>query len=112
MSNKATAAKQIRTLRGAHSFLRRLRVSANGTLLENINDYNRTHQMFKMLTSIHNRDNGHIEGFGYRSDAESCKDPVVVHAAASLQGIARQSYQTVGFKLLSGVVNQPKFSPL
>ena len=68
--------------------------------------------MFAMLTSVHNRDNGDTEGFGYISDADGGKDPAFPYTDATLPGIAGQSYQTVGFKLLSGVLNQPKFIPL
>ena len=42
--------KYLRPLQGGHSFFRRMRISANGPLLEDF-DYNRTHQMFEMLTS-------------------------------------------------------------
>ena len=106
--NNGTALKMLRPLQGAYSFFRRLRVSAGGALLEDF-DYNRTHQMFESLTSVHNRDNGDIEGFGYRSDTVA---PDVAHTEASLPGVSSGSYQTVGFKLLSGIFNQPKMLPL
>ena len=76
---------------GTH-FFRRLRISANGALIEDF-DYNRTHQMFEMLTSSHHRDNQAIEGFGYRSDSDP--DPTFTHSVSSLTGIVRGSYQTV-----------------
>ena len=41
--------KYLRPLQGAHSFFRRMRISCAGSLLEDF-DYNRTHQMFEMLT--------------------------------------------------------------
>ena len=108
VNNDADAAKFVRPLQGAHSFIRRCRISANGALVEDF-DYNRTHQMFEMLTSGHNRDNGDIEGFGYRSDSV---EPGVTQTEALLPGIAGGSSQTVGMKLCSGLMNQSKMLPL
>jgi len=65
--------------------------------------------MFEVLTSVHNRDNDDIENFGYRADSVQ---PGTAHTAATLPGIAGGSYQTVGFKLCSGILNQPKMLPL
>lgn len=100
--------KYVRPLQGGHSFFRRLRISCNGALCEDF-DYNRTHQMFEILTSKHNRENGEIEGFGYRSDTV---EPGVAHTEQTLPGISSGTSQTVGFKLCSGLLNQPKFLPL
>ena len=108
VNNDATATKFVRPLQGAHSFIRRCRISANGALVEDF-DCNRTHKMFEMLTSGHNRDNGDIEGFGYRSDSV---EPGVTQTEALLPGIAGGSYQTVGMKLCSGLMNQSKMLPL
>lgn len=108
VNNDADAAKFVRPLQGGHSFFRRLRVSANGALVEDF-DYNRTHQMFEMLTSVHNRDNDMIEGLGYRSDSVA---PGGTHDLNTLPGIAGGSYQTIGMKLCSGLLNQSKMLPL
>ena len=109
VNNDADAAKMLRTLQGPHSFFRRLRISAGGALLEDISDYNKVHHMFEVLTSVHNRDNDDIEGFGHRSDTVA---PGVAHSTTTLPGIAGGSSQTVGFKLCSGVFSQPKLIPL
>ena len=108
--NKGAAAEMLRPLQGAYSFFRRLRITANGALVEDVSDYNRVHQMFEVLTSVHNRDNDDIEGFGYRSDTVA---PGVAHtdATGTLPGIAGQSHQTVSFKLCSGLFSQPKMIP-
>ena len=106
--NNGDAVERLRPLQGAYSFFRRLRITANGALLEDF-EYNRTHQMFESLTSVHNRDNGDIEGFGYRSDTVA---PDVAHTTSTLPGIMGGSYQTVGFKLCSGIMNQSKLLPL
>jgi hypothetical protein len=109
VNNDSTATKMLRPLSGAWSFFRRIRIMCQGTLIEDF-DYNRTHQMFEMLTSGHNRDNDDIEGFGYRSDSVQ---PGVAHSATTLPGIAGGgASQTVGFKILSGIFNQSKMLPL
>ena len=109
VNNDSDAAKFVRPLQGAWSFFRRMRISAGGALVEDF-DYNRTHQMFEMLTSVHNRDNEDAENWGYRSDTVA---PNANHSAATLPGIAGGgAKQTVGFKLLSGLFNQPKYLPL
>ena len=108
VNNDATAAKMLRTISGGWSFFRRIRIMCQGTLIEDF-DYNRTHEMFEVLTSVHNRDNDDIENFGYRADTEA---PGVAHTIATLPGIAGSSYQTIGFKLCSGILNQPKMLPL
>ena len=70
VNNEATGVtKNLRPLQGGHSFFRRMRISCAGSLLEDF-DYNRTHQMFEMLTAADNRNNDMIEGFGYRSDTK------------------------------------------
>ena len=100
--------KYVRPLQGGHSFFRRLRISAGGALVEDF-DYNRTHQMFEILTSNHNRDNNDIMGFGYRADTVS---QLVDHTEDTLPGIPSGSSQTVGFKLCSGLMSQSKMLPL
>ena len=108
VNNSTDTAKFVRPLQGGHSFIRRLRISAGGNLVEDF-DYNRTHQMFEILTSTHNRDNNDIMGFGYRSDTVS---QLSSHSAVTLPGIAGTQSQTVGFKLCSGLLSQSKMLPL
>ena len=108
VNNDADASKMVRTLSGPHSFFRRMRIMCQGTLIEDF-DYNRTHEMFEMMTSLHNRDNDDIEGFGYRSDSVA---PGLAHTTNDLPGIPGGSYHQVGMKLCSGILNQPKMLPL
>ena len=108
VNNDATSTKMLRTISGGWSLFRRIRIMCQGTLIEDF-DYNRTHEMFEVLTSLHNRDNDDIENFGYRADTVA---PGTAHSVTSLPGIAGSSYQTVGFKLCSGILNQPKMLPL
>ena len=109
VNGDATDTKMLRTISGGWSFFRRIRIMCQGTLIEDF-DYNRTHEMFEVLTSVHNRDNDDIEFFGYRADTVA---PGVAHTTTSLPGIkGAGGYQTVGFKLCSGILNQPKMLPL
>ena len=101
-------AKMLRTISGAWSFFRRMRIMCQGTLIEDF-DYNRTCEMFEVLTSVHNRDNDDIENFGYRADT---LPPATAHTVDTLPGIAGGSHQTVGMKLCSGLSNQLKMLPL
>ena len=108
VNNDIDPQKYVRPLQGAHSFFRRCRISSNGQLVEDF-DYNRTHQMFEMLTSSHNRENVDVEGFGYRSDTI---EPHATHNAATLPGFKGGHHHTVGMKLCSGILNQSKMLPL
>jgi hypothetical protein len=109
VNGDATETKMLRTISGGWSFFRRIRIMCQGTLIEDY-DYNRTHEMFEVLTSVHNRDNDDIENFGYRADTVA---PGVAHTTATLPGIkGAGGYQTIGFKLCSGILNQPKMLPL
>ena len=108
VNNDSDANKRLRPISGAWSFFRRMRVMCQGTLIEDF-DYNRTCEMFEVLTSLHNRDNDDIENFGYRADT---LPPGENHTTNTLPGIPGQSYQTVGMKLCSGLLNQPKMLPL
>ena len=109
VNGDATETKMLRTISGGWSFFRRIRIMCQGTLIEDY-DYNRTHEMFEVLTSVHNRDNDDIENFGYRADTVA---PGVAHTTSTLPGIkGAGGYQTIGFKLCSGILNQPKMLPL
>ena len=108
VNNDSDANKRLRPISGAWSFFRRMRVMCQGTLIEDF-DYNRTCEMFEVLTSLHNRDNDDIENFGYRADT---LPPGENHTVNTLPGIQGSSYQTVGMKLCSGLLNQPKMLPL
>ena len=63
----------LRTLSGPWAFFRRLRVLCQGQLIEDIDYYNKVHQMFDVLQSEHVRNNEDIEGFGHRYDSKASK---------------------------------------
>ena len=61
LNNNGAAGHQ---LGGPFSFFSRVRLLAGGTMVEDIMDYNRVHNMFSELSSSNNKRNEDIEGFG------------------------------------------------
>jgi len=106
-NSNATAACLLRTISGPWSFFRRVRILAGGQILEDMDDYNRIHEIFHVMQDPWNRLNDDIEGFGGRIDSLGA-----VITAAGYPGIAGGSQRVVMFKMMSGVLNQDKFLPI
>ena len=68
LRNNEVSALRVRPLGGPHLFFRRARVMVNGMVAEDIQDYNRNHEMFLSMMPDHVRDNIDCEGFGHRWD--------------------------------------------
>jgi hypothetical protein len=96
--------KKLRPLGAVHAFFRRLRVTMRGVVIEDIQDYNRVHEMFNILQTKGARANDRTEGFGYNQDIEE------LDTSGLLPGIT--NYQTVCFKPLCGLFMQGKYLPL
>ena len=121
---KNLEAQPLRTLSGPWSFFRRMRVLCQGQLLEDIDYYNRTHQMFDVLQAKHVRDNEDVEGFGIRYDSDYGKSliehPIVKDSGTIIDNpfdvhfmsIERLESKTVSFTPLSGVLSQGKLLPM
>ena len=118
-STNAKAANRLRPMGGQWSFFSRIIILAGGQILEDIDLYNRVHDMFNNFTAEGSRYNDYSEGFG--NVWEGTVDPNALSGAAnnaaavsavSLVGIPGASYQTVLFKPLSGILNQRKYLPL
>ena len=71
INNETAAGKPLRTLGGPWSVFRRMRCLIGGSLIGDIDYYNRVHEMIHVLTSNSNRENDDVEGFGYRWDSRS-----------------------------------------
>ena len=86
-----------------------MRVLSGGVVLEDLDMYHRTHEMFSIFTSEGSRINDLSEGFcntwEYKSDAKTV-------TSLQMGGINPSGSMTVSFKLLSGLLRQPKFIPL
>ena len=64
VNNETTATKILRPISGPWSFFRRARCLVGGAIVDDIDYYNRVHEMLHILTSKANRDNDSSEGFG------------------------------------------------
>ncbi len=76
----------------------------SGVVIEDIQDYNRVHEMFSILQTPHARSNERAEGFGGNDDIEKLNTPTL------LSGIT--NFQTVCFKPLAGMFMQSRYLPL
>ena len=86
---------------GAWFPFRRMRVICGGQILEDIDNYNRLHEMFDMMKSSNKRDNDAIEGFG-RSNTL----PVVP------DNLAKDASRSLCFTPMSGILKQKKYLPI
>jgi hypothetical protein len=103
--NNAVAAKYLYVLGGPHCFFRRMRILAAGQLVEDIDNYNRIHEMMNVLVASESRDNQAAEAFGKNWDSNSGNYPLEL-------GIKGGQALTVLFKPLSGILNQNKMLPI
>jgi hypothetical protein len=105
-----TATKLLRPLGGPWSFFRRMRVLAANQVIEDIDNYNRVHEMFSTLTATDSRVNTAAEAFGqYWNTRDSA---TIALNTNTLTGIKGLQSQTVLFKPLSGLLGQSKMIPL
>ena len=104
-NDETDTAKRLRPLSGPHSFFRRMRILAAGQLVEDIDNYNRIHEMMSILTSSDSRDNQAAEAFGTHWDTGT-------GAYATANAITGGTALTVLFKPLSGLLNQNKMLPV
>ena len=87
-----------------------MRILCNGTIVEDIDDYNRVHQTFNIMTAGDSRINELSEGFGQHWDIN--EDFAGPFTATTFPGIRGGQSRTVLFKPLSGLLAQPKYLPL
>ena len=108
--NNGAAGLSLRPLGDPGSFFRRMRVLCNGQLVEDIDNYNRVEAMFSCLSSSDSIANIDAEGFGQRWSRKSNYE--TAYTLDTYRGILHGQSQTVLFKPLSGLLNQPKYLPL
>jgi hypothetical protein len=96
--------KKLRVAGRPHCFFRRLRIIAGGTIIEDIDQFNRVSELFHILQSPQSRVNDSMEGFGHNHKLMEMNSP------DKFQGF--DSYQTVMFKPLCGILSQTKYLPL
>ena len=112
LRNNEAFAKKVRPLGGPHLFFRRARVMVNGSLAEDILDYNRFHEQMVSLMPDDVRDNIDIEGFGNRWDDKMNKYSNAAWTVETMPGIDGGRKQTVAFKPFLGLVMQSKLLPV
>ena len=100
----------LRLLGGPWSFFRRMRILAAGQLVEDIDQYNRIHEMMHILIAKESRDNDAAEAIGQVWDDHDYFINAVNNN--TWRGVPAQDYVTVLFKPLSGILNQSKLMPL
>ena len=107
--------KLLRPISGPWSFFRRMRILAGGQVLEDIDYYNRAHELFHMFETTNNRTNVEIQGTGQYTNwlMTYGSHPYIAETNAdNFGGIYPGDSQTVMFKPLSGIFNQTKYLPL
>ncbi len=98
--------KELRVLSGPWSFFRRMRILAAGQLVEDIDQYNRIHEMMQILVAKESRENDAAEAFG------NIHDKHTEYEQSKYQGIKAGQGLQVLFKPLSGLLNQNKMLPV
>jgi hypothetical protein len=110
LNDDNTTTKLLRPLGGPWCFFRRMRVLAGNQVIEDIDNYNRVHEMFSTLTATDSRINTAAEAFGqYWNTRDSA---TIALNTSTLTGIKGGQSQTVLFKPLSGLLGQSKMIPL
>lgn len=106
-NTNALSGALLRPVSGGHSFFRRLRILANGTIVEDISEFNRCQELFTILMNKNSKVNVDAESFG-------CPpyDYTTNEAVANFPGIAGQQSQTIIFTPLSGILSQNRWLPL
>ena len=105
--NNTHASDNLTFISGPHCFFRRLRILAGGTCIEDIDNYNKIHEMFSTFQTKDVRHNDDIEGM------VSYKD-TLAHSQTflGLEALGPGKKRTVGMKLCSGILNQDKMLPI
>ena len=63
-NNEGVATKALRPLGAPHAFFRRMRILTGGTLVEDIDNYHRIHEMLNLFVANESKENQWAEAFG------------------------------------------------
>ena len=115
VNNGETATTQplLYFLSGPWCVFRRVRLIVGGVILEDIDNYNRVHELFHMLGSSNKRKNDNIMGF----NNASIDDLYNLNNESSMSRygfdyIGIKEHKSVLFTPLLGLINQDKYLPL
>ena len=117
VTGAGSVSKYLRPLSGPWGFLRRARCMVGGAIVDDIDYYNRIHEMLHILTSKPNRDSDAIEGFCDRWDSDKvygnwASSPAPGSPKYDEVVIPGGESRSVSFKPLFRLLNQPKYIPL
>ena len=107
--NSGTVNQKLYPVSGPWCFFRRLRVLCGGQLLEDIDYYNKVHEMFHLFQADAVRRNDATEGF-LGEEYNLNNTYVTTTAACGIAGAG--GFMTVAFRPLSGLINQDKYLPI
>ena len=93
---------------GAWGFFRRLRVMCGGQIVEDIDNYNRLHEMVHIMKPKERRINDMVEGWGVYENINTTSEG----AEDSPSRLPKGETQTLCFTPLSGLLSQDKFLPI
>ena len=96
---------------GTHGFFNRLRILAQGQVIEDINDYNRVHEMFQVFSASESRDNDYASGLGNNWQAHATSKELRMNTKG-LVVIPPSMAATVMLKLNAGIFQTKKYLPL
>ncbi len=106
----------LRPVGGPWCFFRRMRLLAGGTIIEDIDNYARTQQIYHTLVSPVQRQNDTIEGFGVVGDILRNRgvhpEGFPAQTPVTYNGMPKSGAMSVSFKPLSGLFAQTKYIPL
>ena len=105
-NDETDATKMLRPLSGPHAFFRRMRILVAGQLVEDIDQYNRIHEMMQFFVAPDSRNNDAAEAFGFIHNKHAKYTPTQFPGIKPGQGLQ------VLFKPLSGLLNQNKMMPV
>ena len=94
-----------------HGFFNRLRILAQGQVIEDINDYNRVHEMFQVFSASESRDNDYASGLGSNWQAHVTSRELLT-TTKGLVFIPAGQAATVMLKLNAGIFQIKKYLPL
>jgi hypothetical protein len=111
VNTDARADRKLRPIGGPWSFFQRMRILCGGVVLEDLDMYHRTHEMFSIFTSQGSRENDLSQGFCNSWGSSYDVDTTSV-TPLHIGGIPPSQSMSVLFKPLSGILRQPKFLPI
>jgi hypothetical protein len=112
-NNDGGTTQQLRMLSGPWSIFRRMRIICGGAIIEDIDNYNRCHEIFHVLSSAAKRENDEIMGFGVNSYRElSSWEGAFPMSLNKKDYMGIKGSKSVLFRPLSGLITQDKYLPL